>query len=197
MTEQTMPADKAREIIGGMRESMRRAEYDGTSPKFMGSMLVYVAALEALLPPPPRPTLAGIPRKERDGYRWMQADVKGRSARYVIATPSDRNGLAGLVSADGGIEWTYPERITPRPDLPRMEWPGTGQGVEDAATAKAGTVIESANDPRLAALPVGTILRDCDGEEVVKRGGDWAGIGYVPIPSQGNEFGPWTVLHVG
>lgn len=76
------------------------------------------------------PTLADMTPEERAECRWMQADVNGRSERYVIATPSDRKGLVGLVSAYGVIEWTYPERVTPRPDLPRLEWPGDREDTE-------------------------------------------------------------------
>ena len=37
---------------------------------------------------------------------------------------------------------------------------------------------------------------DRDGEAVIKRRGDWSGDGYIPIPYEGDVFGPWTVLHI-
>ena len=36
------------------------------------------------------------------------------------------------VSESGQISWFPPRRVTPRPDLPRLEWPGTGQDGEEA-----------------------------------------------------------------
>ena len=124
MTDQTMPADKVRELVDGMRESMRRAENTCRDVEFLDDMSVYIEDLASLLPPPPRPTLADMTREERCACRWMQADVENRSVRYVIVVPFDDEAETGLVSADGVIGWAPSDRITPRPDLPRMMWPG-------------------------------------------------------------------------
>ena len=118
MTDQQIPAGLTRDEAMSAREWATDYLKSGA-----GSERVRAAA-RALMALLPAPTLADMTREERAECRWMQADVKGRSVRYVIATPSDLNGLAGLVSADGQIEWTYPERVTPRPVLPRLEWPG-------------------------------------------------------------------------
>ena len=147
-------------------------------------------------PAPPLPTLADMTEEERAACQWMQADVADHNTRYVIANPHDRHGEATLIAPDGQIEWILPDYVTPRPDLPRMEWPAGDQEAEDANTVKVGDVIESAADPRLAALPTGSALLDCDGEAVAKRGEVWVGDGYIPISEEGGEFGPWTVLHI-
>jgi len=184
---QTIPADKVRKIIARYR--------DGANDQ--GGRIL--ADLKALLPPPPRPTLADITPAERAACKWMQADVANRGVRYVIANPLDDEYEAGLVSADGEIEWMDPERVTPRPDLPRMEWPGD-QEATDVTPAKVGTVIESADDPRLAALPVGSMLIDRDGGvfDVTKNyTGEWDGPGYVPAQGTGTKWGPWTVRRIG
>lgn len=76
---------------------------------------------------------------------------------------------------------------------PRTEGDDTPTAPNDVAV---GTVIESADDPRIAALPVGSVLLDCDDDPVTKRDKVWMGDGYTPIPSEGAEFGPWTVLHI-
>ena len=76
-------------------------------------------------PAPPRPTLADMTDEERAACQWMLCDVEDHSRRYVIANPSDEEGDAALIAADGEIEWMFPEYVTPRPDLPRLEWPGT------------------------------------------------------------------------
>ena len=84
-------------------------------------------AMDALLPPPPRPTLADMTPKERHACRWMQADVDGITGRWLILNPYDEDGDVEVVLESGRKEYFSPERVTPRPDLPRMEWPGTGQ----------------------------------------------------------------------
>lgn len=96
-----------------------------------------VAEIKAMLSPPKRPTLADMDEKERAASQWMQADVPGLGERHVIAVPcDDSDDMAGLISADGlasvngGIRWMHPENVTPRPDLPRLEWPGDTK-VED------------------------------------------------------------------
>ena len=78
-------------------------------------------------PAPPRPTLADMTPEERHACRWMQADVKDRGVRYVIANPLDDENEVALIDPDGDICWLPPGRVTPRPDLPRLEWPGTGK----------------------------------------------------------------------
>ena len=80
--------------------------------------------LRALLPAPTPPTLADMTPEERRACQWMQADVAYRVVRYVIANPYDDDDEVALIAADGDICWVSPERVTPRPDLPRLEWPG-------------------------------------------------------------------------
>lgn len=77
------------------------------------------------IPAPTLPTLADMTREERRACRRMQCDVAYRSVRYVIAAPFDDDDTVALIAADGDICWVSPERVTPRPDLPRMEWPDT------------------------------------------------------------------------
>lgn len=112
MTDQTIPADDLRRFITRYRAAVND----------QGSILL--DELEALLPPPPRPTLVDMTDEERDACKWMQADVANHSVRYVIVDPDDGDGEAALVSADGVIFWAPSDRVTPRPDLPRLEWPG-------------------------------------------------------------------------
>ena len=96
-----------------------------------------VAEIKAMLSPPKRPTLAHMDEGERAASQWMQADVPDLGERHVIAVPCDDNDdMVGLISADelasvnGGIRWMHPENVTPRPDLPRLDWPGDTK-VED------------------------------------------------------------------
>ena len=124
MTDQTIPADKVREIAAAMRAAMRRDTPGYSDWACLSDMSRYVRDLENLLPDPPLPTLADVTLDERAECRWMQCDVEGRSMRYVIANPHENDGEVTLIDSDGGIDWVFPEYVTPRPDLPRMEWPG-------------------------------------------------------------------------
>ena len=121
MSDQTIPADLHPEDV----EHARSYVQDFLDATYAPDRTLAVArVLQALLPAPPLPTLADMSPEERSACRWMQADVKDRGGRYVVANPFDEDGDTGMVSAYGGIEWMSPERVTPRPDLPRMTWPG-------------------------------------------------------------------------
>ena len=84
------------------------------------------------IPAPAPPTLADMTEEERAACQWMQADVKGDDSRAVIVNPYWVGAIARVMWPDthmGSVTWG---RITPRPDLPRLEWPGTGQDGEEA-----------------------------------------------------------------
>lgn len=72
---------------------------------------------------PPHPTLADMTARERVACQWMQAEVAGRDTRYVITRPYDEDDDVVLISDAGGVVYADPARVTPRPDLPRLEWP--------------------------------------------------------------------------
>lgn len=122
MTDQNAPdvTDEDRRLAHEWAKSIESR----TEPWTEDTRAVVRVILDAV-PTLPRPTLEDLPREERVACRWMQADVENRRVRYVITNPCDAEGDAALTSADGEIEWFSPERVTPRPDLPRMEWPGT------------------------------------------------------------------------
>ena len=147
------------------------------------------------VPTPPPPTMADMTLDEQYECRWMQCD----------AGPYGRLGLivkvkywsVYVVDKETGVYSNYsPDLVTARPDLRRFEWPDTDQEAEDVPTVKVGDLIESADDPRIDALPVGSILLDCDGETAIKRSEAWTGDGYTPIEDEGGTFGPWKVLHI-
>ena len=191
MTEQNIPED-VREIVEKMRY---HANHDNVRGREEEYIRYFADLIETLLPPPPRPTMADMTADERAACQWMQADAGPYGRRGLIVKV--KYWSVYVVDKETGTYSDYtPDLVTARPDLPRMEWNGTDQ--EDVAPAKVavGTVIESADDPRLDALPAGSALLDRDGEAVAKRGEMWAGDGYHPIPSEGDEFGPWTVLHI-
>lgn len=117
---QTIPANLTRDEAQAVREWAERAR----AAEVQDETVAHAArVLLAVLPP--RPTMAEMTPEERRACKRMQAEVANRSVRYVIVNPYDEEGDAALTSADGGIEWFSPDRVTPRPDLPRLEWPGT------------------------------------------------------------------------
>ena len=196
MTDQNMPADKVEKIVASMREAMRRDDPYYSDGEFLEDMSGYIRDLEALLPTPPLPTLEDMTPVARRECQWMQCEVRGeRRIITLVLDDSDENYVV-MLDSSGYISHCPFEWVTPLPDLPRMTWPGTEKD-EDANTVKAGDVIDSADDPRISALPVGTILLDRDGEAATKRTHSWTGAGYEPIESEGDEYGPWTVLHIG
>ena len=148
------------------------------------------------LPTPTPPTLAEMSPEERAASEWMQADVAGLDGDWLIIDPFDDEVRVHVIGRKGNSRILPADFVTPRPDLPRMEWSGTVKA-EDANTVKLGDVIESATDPRLDALPVGTVLLDRDNDATTKQDESWSGAGYEPIPDEGDEFGPWKVAHIG
>lgn len=140
-----------------------------------------VAKIKAMLSAPKRPTLADMDEKERAASQWMQADVANLGERHVIAVPCDDNDdMAGLISADelasvnGGIRWMHPENVTPRPDLPRLEWPGDTK-VEDVPALPDGWRLADHKDYGRVIVTNPTPDRD--------------GYVYVVIPDAGNLIG--------
>lgn len=111
-------ADKVRRLAARFRQEMEPHTPAGEYAVWERA----AEAVETLLPTPP--TLADMTPSKRAACQWMQADVAGRSMRYVIANPHENDGEVTLLDSDGGIDWVFPEYVTPRPDLRRMEWPG-------------------------------------------------------------------------
>ena len=114
MTDQNFTAEQ-REIIETMFHHASVGE-------FLEGMSHYVRDLEDLLPNPPLPTLKDMTEEERHACRWMQADVDGITGRWLILNPYDEDGDVEVVLESGRKEYFSPDRVTPRPDLPRLEW---------------------------------------------------------------------------
>lgn len=76
--------------------------------------------------PPALPTLADMTGEERAACQWVQADTK-RWAHAVIIRPDVGGGHAALLDGWGHVDYEDHATVTPRPDLPRLEWPDTGK----------------------------------------------------------------------
>ena len=120
MTDKDL-SEKVREIAEKMHRHANHNNVRGTEEEYVR---LFADQLEALLPTPPRPTLADMTPEERAACQWMQADVVNRRVRYVIANPFDEDDEIALIDHDGDICWLSPEYVTPRPDLPPLPWPG-------------------------------------------------------------------------
>lgn len=196
MTDQTIPADKVRDI----RDQYARLIEDAGTKEAQAYYGYVVKDLDALLPRPPHPTLADMAEEERDACRWMQADVANRSVRYVIANPFDEDNDAALIAPDGNIGWILPGYVTPRPDLPRMTWPGDkNPDTPDAVppnTLAVGSEWGDIDALTQACEESGRdqiVVADCDGDVYVWEAGEgWWESG---APSDGYE--PYTILHTG
>ena len=158
MTDQTIPADDLRGFIARYR----------TAANGQGSILL--DELEAMLPPPPRPTLADMTPVARRECQWMQCEVNGELR--VITLIREGNDHAVTLAPSGFTFHCPPEKVTPRPDLPRLEWPG--------------------NKKPAPALPDGWRLADHEdyGRVIVTtQTPDRDGYVYVVIPDAGNFRG--------
>ena len=151
MTDQ-IPADKVRPILDEWERIKEYADWE--------AMDILVQDIRALLPAPP--TLADMTEEERAACQWMQCDVNGFQGQLALATPYDDDGDAGLISDCGEVVWSSPGHVTPRPDLPRMTWPGEQkpapalpEGWRLADHPDHGRVIVTNPDP------------DCDGEAAI------------------------------
>lgn len=123
MTDKTIPADKVRKLAARFRQQIEPHIPFAESAVWERA----AEAVEALLPAPALPTLADMTEEERDECRWMQCDVQGQGGAWLIVAPfdDDDEDYAHLVGRQGSKSWGFPaERITPRPDLPRLEWNG-------------------------------------------------------------------------
>lgn len=119
MTDQ-IPADKVRAWV---------TAWETTRPEHrtLEDAEGIIQALRDMLPPPPRPTrptMADMPYEERAACRWMQADIIGFRGKCLLVSPSDWDGDAVLLDREGEVHYENHAMVVPRPDLPRLEWPG-------------------------------------------------------------------------
>ena len=125
MTDQ-IPAGLTRDEAQAVREwaeSIKSAtnSVEPTTNPWSDSALAAARVILAVLPE--RPTLADMPDEERVACQWMQADV-GVERRIIVRVMDVEEGAVTLVESGDTVVCPH-SSVTPRPDLPRMEWPGT------------------------------------------------------------------------
>lgn len=111
MTDQTIPADEVRTIIAFYRDD---ASNRGDE---------ILESLRYLLPPLPRPTLADMTLDEQAECVGMQADLAQGDRVVILDGTPDSDGLVQVMEASLDVYRPSPKEVTPRPDLPRLEWP--------------------------------------------------------------------------
>lgn len=134
MTDQTIPADQVRDLAKRLRSYVGPTLTAGECQVWERA----AEAIEALLPAPPLPTLADMPPDDRAACQWMQCevhDVPGLREGVLVCTDQD----CGYVLDEKGETWFLDHtKVTPRPDLPRMEWPGDQKPAPAPAPALPG-----------------------------------------------------------
>ena len=158
LPDQTLD-DQVRPIVAAMRVAMRRDENTYSYAEFLDDMSDYIKALEALLPA--RPTLADIPEDERAACQWMQADIIGGDEPLVITRIDRTDGTALILDRNGCLDGVPAEHVTPRPDLPRLTWPGDKKPAPAPALPDGWRL---ADHPRYGRVFVTTPEPDGDGD---------------------------------
>lgn len=111
MTDQTIPADDVREIIGKMRYHANHDNVRGTEEEYVR---FFASQLEDLLPTPTPPTLADMTKEERRDCEWMQCDVAGLGGAWLIIDPFDDEDHVHVIGRKGD------SRILPATSSPRV-----------------------------------------------------------------------------
>lgn len=74
-------------------------------------------------PAPTRPTLADMTLDEQDECAGMQADLAQGDRVVILDGTPDHDGFVHVLERGLDVYRPSPEDVTPRPDLPRLEWP--------------------------------------------------------------------------
>jgi hypothetical protein len=138
MTDQMIPADKVQAVADWLlNEEMTNGGLDEKIAPQLAAHAQTCREVRAKLLALLRPTLADMTPEERRSCRFMQADTE-TWGRAVILLPNEGGGRAVTLDQWGHVAYEVRDRITPRPDLPRMEWPGDQKPEPEPALALPG-----------------------------------------------------------
>lgn len=172
MTDQTpdprtIPADKVQAVADWLlNEEMANGGLDEKIAPQLAARAQMCWEARAQLLALLRPTMADMTPEERAACQWLQADVKGEDSRVVIVNTNWINGSARIMRPTTRMAAVPWERVTPRPDLPRMMWPG-----DTPHTGPTVTFSMPAPTAPAPALPDGWLLADHEtrGRVIVTR----------------------------
>ena len=141
--------------------------------------------------------VADLTPEERPACRWTHANLKGDGSHVLILNHLEGGGRTRVVWLCGCTAPVAWEKITPRPESA----PDSDEKPAATPAVEVGDIIVSADDPRVEALPVGSVLEDRvygSFHDVTKTAtGEWVGLGYKPHAGMGTRWGPWTVRRIG
>lgn len=106
------------------------------------------------------PTLADMTVEEREKSVFMQAVDRGGALCIILCAYF--NGVSVFYKDGTKGVWSL-DSVTPRPDLPKLEWPSS----EPEPEYKIGKKLETLEDFENA--PVGTVAIDADGDIMYKQ----------------------------
>ena len=199
MTDQTIPGvtDEDRRLSHEWAANVRRRP-GAYLPEEQATARVILNAIST----PPRPTLADMTEEERAECQWMLADVNSPQvgdSPCVIINITDTGVM--LYDQEGLDYWRSHNEVTPRPDLPRLTWPGDKETAPVADPVPPNTLAVGSMWHDVDALTLAckeserdqiTVI-DCDGDVSV-WGADarWWEMGLLDF-----GFEPYTIIHAG
>ena len=116
--KKTTPTDEDRRLARKWAASIIR------TPRT--SLPMETAAARVILhtvPAPSRPTLADMTLDEQDECAGMQADLAQGDRVVILDGTPDSDDSVQVLEMSLGVFRPRPADVTPRPDLPRLEWP--------------------------------------------------------------------------
>ena len=118
MNDQTIPTDQARRARQWARDTLDDVENGANVSAYARD------AARTLIAMMPRPTLADMTDDERDECAGMQADLAQGDRVVILDGTPDSDGLVQVLEKSLDVYRPFSAEVTPRPDLPRLEWPG-------------------------------------------------------------------------
>ena len=135
LPDEWVDADTLREVLQELDSAVSSGNGHQWDNGYNLSTREWVQRLKKLIPAPPTPrTLADMAPVERAECEWMQCDHPALEEPGVILQIWG-NGCH-VLSREGVVETEVLNHVTPRPDLPRMQWPGNEP--DDVASATGG-----------------------------------------------------------
>lgn len=120
MTDQTVPTGITPEDAKKAREwalhALNKPGASNTPEKAVARAVIATV-------PEPLPTLADMTPQGREACQWLQCDTDAGNSG-VITDPGLSSDHVIMLYSTGVTAYARANEVTPRPDLPRMEWPG-------------------------------------------------------------------------
>ena len=120
MTDQTVPTGITPEDAKKAREwalhALNKPGASTTAEKAVARAVIATV-------PEPLPTLADMTPQGREACQWLQCDTDAGNSG-VITDPGLSSDHVIMLYSNGVTAYARANEVTPRPDLPRMEWPG-------------------------------------------------------------------------